>query len=340
MLEGTWGNAYGFGQVLYKATTLTFTGLAVGLGLRAGLFQHRSRESARGRRILHAALVGLALPAGLSAIVAFPVPDSRGRDRRWRRRWSPRHSEGQVLERTRVITTIMLNFVVLALLNYLVAAHFKVPDTLHTGEIHSGAVPRLSDLASRFHGSAANLTIVLAAVSVVATWWYLFRTRRGFELRAAGLQPEAARYGAIDVSGVWWRALAASGAIAGIGGVNFVAGYKHYYEEGFASGSGFPRHRRRHRRSQQPDRDRARPPSFSRRSRRVAFAVNALVPKQMVDVLQAVVILAVAAFRAGSPASPEGRQILMLAIAFIARYASRSLTSSRPPGASSLSDPV
>lgn len=38
LLEGTWGNAYGFGQVLYKATTLAFTGLAVSLGIRAGLF--------------------------------------------------------------------------------------------------------------------------------------------------------------------------------------------------------------------------------------------------------------------------------------------------------------
>src|SRR5439155_17101987 len=38
LLEGTWGNAYGFGQVLYKATTLMFTGLSVALALRAGLF--------------------------------------------------------------------------------------------------------------------------------------------------------------------------------------------------------------------------------------------------------------------------------------------------------------
>ncbi|MBK5189708.1 MAG: ABC transporter permease, partial [Gemmatimonadaceae bacterium] len=38
MLEGTWGNAYGFGQVLYKTTTLVCTGLAVAVGLRAGLF--------------------------------------------------------------------------------------------------------------------------------------------------------------------------------------------------------------------------------------------------------------------------------------------------------------
>ena len=38
MIDGTWGNAYGFGQVLYKATTLTCTGLAVAMSLRAGLF--------------------------------------------------------------------------------------------------------------------------------------------------------------------------------------------------------------------------------------------------------------------------------------------------------------
>ena len=38
LLEGTWGNAYGLGQVIYKATTLAFTGLAVALGIRAGLF--------------------------------------------------------------------------------------------------------------------------------------------------------------------------------------------------------------------------------------------------------------------------------------------------------------
>jgi ABC-type uncharacterized transport system permease subunit len=38
LLEGTWGNAYGFGQVLYKATKLSFTVLAVAIGIRAGLF--------------------------------------------------------------------------------------------------------------------------------------------------------------------------------------------------------------------------------------------------------------------------------------------------------------
>ena len=42
----------------------------------------------------------------------------------------------------------------------------------------------------------------------------------------------------VNVGTVTWRALAISGAIAGVGGLNYVLGYKHYYEEGFATGAG------------------------------------------------------------------------------------------------------
>ena len=48
--------------------------------------------------------------------------------------------------------------------------------------------------------------MLLALLAAALTWWYLFRTRRGFELRATGLQPEAAEYGGVNVGGVWWRA--------------------------------------------------------------------------------------------------------------------------------------
>ena len=70
LLEGTWGNAYGFGQVLYKATTLVFTGLAVGLGLRAGLF-NIGAESQLAAGGFCAALVGLLLFAAGFAIGAM-----------------------------------------------------------------------------------------------------------------------------------------------------------------------------------------------------------------------------------------------------------------------------
>ena len=97
-----------------------------------------------------------------------------------------------------VIVTIMLNFIVLALLNYIVAAHVHVAETLHTPEIHAGALPRLADVSSVFAGSAANTTFVLALAAAAGVWWYLFRTRPGYELRAVGLQPDAAEYGGVQ----------------------------------------------------------------------------------------------------------------------------------------------
>jgi simple sugar transport system permease protein len=144
-----------------------------------------------------------------------------------------------------------------------------------------------------FRGSAANFVLVLALAAAALLWWFLFRTRGGYELRAVGLQPDAAEYGGVRVGGVWIRALAVSGALAGLGGLTYVVGYKHYYEEGFATGSGFlgiavALVGRNH-----PLGVVLAALLFATLSQG-GLAVNALVPKQMVDVLQAVVILAVA----------------------------------------------
>ena len=102
---------------------------------------------------------------------------------------------------------------------------------------------------------------------------------------------------------MWLRALTLSGALAGLGGVNFVLGYKEYYEEGFAGGAGFlgiavALVGRNH------------PLGVVLASLLFAtlsqggLAIHALVPKQMVEVLQGIVILAVAA------SVPEVRRLL------------------------------
>jgi simple sugar transport system permease protein len=301
LIEGTWGNPYGFGQVLYKTTTLTFTGLAIALGLRAGLFNIGAEAQLAAGGFV-AALAGLALPSGLPAIVTLPVFIVAAA--------AGGAAVGAVPGALKakfgaheVITTIMLNYIVLALLNYIVAVHMKVEGTLHTKEIHAGALPRLADFIPAFHGSAANIVLFLALITAGALWWYLFRTKHGFELRATGLQPEAAEYGGVKVRGVWWKALALSGAIAGLGGLNFVLGYKHYYEDAFASGAGFLGIAvaivgRNH-----PIGVVIAAFVFATMSQG-GLAVNAVVPKQIVDVLQAVVIIAVAA------SVPEVRRML------------------------------
>ncbi len=301
LLDGTWGNAYGLGQVLYKATTLVFTGLAVGLGLRAGLF-NIGAESQIAAGGFCAALLGMLLPAGIPALLVLPLYLLAAAAGGGMVGAVPGVLKAR-FGAHEVIVTIMLNFVVLALLNYLTSARLHVPDTLHTPELRSGVLPRLSDAMPTFSGSAANSTIIIALITAAALGWFLFRTRRGFELRAVGLQPQAAEYAGVNVPGVTWRALALSGAIAGIGGLNYVLGYKHYYEEGFATGSGFL----------------GIAVALVGRSHPVGIvlaallfatlsqgglAVNALVPKQMVDVLQAVVILAVAT------SVPEVRRLL------------------------------
>jgi general nucleoside transport system permease protein len=291
LLEGTWGNPYGIGQVLYKATTLTFTGLAVAVGIRAGLF-NIGAEGQLAAGGFAAAVVGLMVPAAMPAILAAvlctlgaavgggvvgAVPGVL------RARFGAHE----------VITTIMLNFVVLALLGWIVSAKLHVPESLHTPEIRSGAVPRLSDIFPVFHGSAANLTLLLALLVAAGVAWYLFRTKRGYELRAVGLQPDAAEYGGVEVGSVRWRALTLSGALAGLGGVNFVLGYKHYYEDGFAAGSGFLGIAVALVGRNNPFGVVVAALLFATLSQG-GLAVNALVPKQMVEVLQAVVILAVA----------------------------------------------
>ena len=301
LLEGTWGNAYGFGQVIYKTTTLTFTGLAVALGIRAGLF-NIGAESQLAAGGFAAAVVGLALPgampgflvtiicivaAGIGGGIVGGVPGVL------RARFGA----------SEVIVTIMLNFIVLALLNYLVAAHLAVAETLHTREIAGGHLARLADISPMFAGSAANLTVLLALLTAGVVWWYLFRTRAGYELRAVGLQPDAAEYGGVRVGAVWAKTMMVSGALAGLGGVNYVLGYKHYYEEGFGAGSGFlgiavALVGRNH-----PVGVVIAALLFATLSQG-GLAVNALVPKQMVDVLTAIVIIAVAT------AVPEVRRAL------------------------------
>ena len=303
LLEGTWGNAYGFGQVLYKATTLAFTGLAVSLGIRAGLF-NVGAEGQLAAGGFAAAFVGLHLTSAVPWLIAIPLcmmgaavgGGIVGAVPGYLRVKFGAHE---------VIVTIMLNFIVLALLNWLIANHIHVEETLHTPEIGAGAIPRLDAFMPAFHGSAANFSMVVAAITALAGWYYLFRSRRGFELRAVGLQPDAAEYGGVSVRGVWFRALTLSGAIAGLGGINYVLGYKHYYEDGLAGGAGFlgiavALVGRNH------------PLGviiaalFFATLSQGGLAIHAFVPKQMVEVLQGVVILAVAM------SVPEVRRVLRL----------------------------
>ena len=291
LVEGTWGNAYGIGQVLYKATTLTFTGLAFAMAGRAGLF-NVGAESQLAMGGFAAGIMGLLLPTAVPALIGILlclIAAACGGA-------AVAAVPGVLRARfgaSEVIVTIMLNFVVLALLNWLVSAKIHVTETLHTPPINTGNVPRLADMFDAFHGSAANWTLLIAVAVAFVSWWFLFRTRGGYELRAVGLQPDAAEYGGVNVKRVVWTSMCLSGALAGMGGVNFVLGYKGYYEEGFAGGAGFLGIAVALVGRNNPLGILLAALLFATLSQG-GLAVNALVPKQLTDILTAVVILAVA----------------------------------------------
>ena len=292
LVDGTWGNSYGLGQVVYKATTLTFTGLSVTLGMRAGLF-NIGGEGQLAAGGFCAAVAGVLLPAGLPGILGVAICLAAAAVGGGVVGAIPGALKAR-FGASEVIVTIMLNFIVLALLNWIVSARFHVPETLHTPAIHAGMLPRLSAGIAALHGSAANVTTFVAILAAMLTGWYLFRTRGGYELRAVGLQPPAAEYGGVRVGGVYLKTMVLAGILAGLGGSNFVLGYKRYYEEGFATGAGFlgiavALVGRNH-----PAGVVVAALLFATLSQG-GLAVNAMVPKHIVDVLTAVVIIAMAA---------------------------------------------
>ncbi len=236
MVAGVFGNAYGIGQVLFRATPLLFTGLAVALGFRAGLF-NIGAEGQLYVGAFAAALVGTAL-AGWPALLLVPLTILAGMLAGALWALPPAWLKARVGAHE-VINTIMMNFIALALVQYFGHAAF-VHATVHTPEIGPGArIPRLEAFADVFRGSPVNASLLLALVVALAVGFLLWRTRFGYELRAVGLSPSAAEYAGIRVPRMWITALCMSGAIAGLVGTNFVQGYKYYFEAGFSSGIGF-----------------------------------------------------------------------------------------------------
>lgn len=289
MLTHTWGDAYGFGQVIAKATPLVFTGLAVALAFQAGLFN----IGAEGQLLvgsLATAAVGAALPKSMPAPVAVACALGAGAAAGaalgalpgWLKVRFGAHE---------VINTIMLNFIAGALVLWAGKRWFFMPETVHTRPVVPAA--RLPSLG--LGESPASWAFALAVVAAVGCWWLVARTRRGYDLRALGKSPAAAEAGGVAVGAVVVGTMALSGALAGLVGSGTVLGYKGYFEEGMGSGAGFM----------------GIAVALLARGNALAVVAAALlfgtlaqgglaagvllrVPREILDVLQAVIILAVA----------------------------------------------
>jgi ABC-type uncharacterized transport system permease subunit len=225
-------SAGGLSQVLFKATTLGFTGLAAAFAFRAGLFNIGAEGQLYLGAFLAAALA-LVLPPSLPAALALPPIVAAAAAGGALAALAP-----AALKATRgtheVINTMMMNFIVVAVVNWLLG------DLRESAEVvRTRAVPDAWRLFRFVRGFDGNLAALLALVAAGAVLFLFARTRLGFELRAVGLSAGAAENAGIGVSRRLVLALLVSGALAGLGGVNFVLGSPGYFEQHFAPGQGY-----------------------------------------------------------------------------------------------------
>ena len=230
----------GIGYTLFLATPLIFTGLAVSVAFRAGLLN----IGAEGQLYVAAfatAWAGIVF-AGLPAVLLVPVCAFAAvlAGAIW----------GAIpgLLKARfgsheVINTIMMNFVALALVSYLTQYHYRAPGDpiMQSALISEGAhIPRLGDLIPGFPARIPlNVSFLLALVACAIVYVFLWRTPWGYELRATGSNPLAAEYGGISTRRQIVLAMAISGGLAGMVGINEVLGYRHRYYDGFSDNYGF-----------------------------------------------------------------------------------------------------
>jgi len=237
LFADTLGNTYGIGQVLFKATTLILTGLSVAFAFKAGLF-NIGAEGQMNIGAFAAAWIGFTF-VSLPWFILIPLSILAGfiGGAFWA------SIAGFLKARFgshEVINTIMLNFIALALVSYLVNNAYLVPATIHTPEISPNAhLQRFDVLTGLFKGSPFNLTFIVALSACLVMYYLIWKTPLGYEINTLGLNKNAAEYAKMNVKKLTILSMAIAGGFAGLGGLNFVNGYKHYFELGFSENAGY-----------------------------------------------------------------------------------------------------
>ncbi len=228
------GSLLGFDPIidtLKQAAPLVLGGLAVALGFKAGLFN----IGVQGQflmGVLGSVAVGVALakqPVWIAAPLALIAGTLAG---------AAIGAVVGILKALRgaheVVTTIMLNFIAGSILAWAVAGPLRVPRAPApvTFSVENASLPI-------FLGKTGHIGILIALAAVFAIWWILYRTTLGFEIRTAGANPEAARYAGMRPRRIIILTMAIAGGLGGLAGAGELLGVVHQTQTSFATSVGF-----------------------------------------------------------------------------------------------------
>jgi simple sugar transport system permease protein len=233
LLVGAVGSPSAIGSTLRWATSLILAGLAVTIPLRAGLFN----AGVEGQLYLAgfvAALIGIYvdLPAVvvqplvlLAAIVVGAL-------------WALLPAALLVyLRASEIVTTIMLNFIAIGVVNYLVNNYFRTE--LSAAAVMTDLIRPAAQFPSIFPPNQVSYGILIAIVLAILLHIFFRQTTQGYEIRMIGLNRNFARFGGISIKRGWLISMGASGAIAGLIGAFETNGVNARFISGFSPGFGF-----------------------------------------------------------------------------------------------------
>lgn len=224
LLEGAFGSVQGIAEVMVKATPLALTGLSVAIAFKCG-FWNIGAEGQFYMGALAAAWMGLNLggigPLLLPLIVAISFLVGAI--------WSG--IAGALKTKfgsNEIFVTLMLNFIAIYIISYLVNFPMREPGgILPKTDIISPSAWLLRLIpGTRFHAG-----IIIALLSTVLLYVILRKTVLGYRIRTIGANPNAARYGGIDVSSTVMLVVLISGGLAGLAGMSEVCGVHHRLAE-------------------------------------------------------------------------------------------------------------
>lgn len=247
------GNRDGWGNVLFRATPLIFTGLAVAFAFRCGLFNIGGEGQVYVGAFL-AAYVGFTF-TNLPAVLLIPLTIFAAAlgGAFWASIPGILKAKTGVHE---VIVTIMMNWIAASLTFYL-ALLYRAPATEsmkaagvqqmipHTSEIAEAArLPRIATILSYFNiqfpsHNPLNVSFFIAIIAAVVIYYILWKTSLGYEIRAVGHNPMASEYAGINIAKNIILAMVISGALAGLVGTNEVMGYKFRWRQELFLNLGF-----------------------------------------------------------------------------------------------------
>lgn len=234
LLQGAFGSMNSFAETLVKVTPLLFTGISYALANRCGL-TNLGMEGQMYMGALAAAAVGIfvevpaALHIPLCILAGFIGGGLWGLLAGWLK---------VKFGASEIITTVMLNTIAIYFIEFMVTDPARM---MEPGGV-SGQSSPLTDsakLSILLPNTRAHWGIMIGLLCIVLFWLFLWRSKKGYEVRVSGFNMQAAAYSGINTSRNILLVMLLAGGVAGLAGASEVMGIQGRLYAGFSPGYGF-----------------------------------------------------------------------------------------------------